>query len=437
MILAFQEGPIHVNDGPLFCNLPSKAIVSAIRTAEHSVCYAAPGMQIEPAQAMAQVAARIGPELITVCLDFDERVMRMGFGDLDAVKILREGGIEVRSTTGLRSGLLIIDHHGYIFTPTALYLEADERRADAPNAMRLSEDQVTEALARLSPAAKAIAIAMAKSDEDRQRIRNQAVEVPSTPIAASALEEIEERFSDAPPVRFNIARQVRVFSAYLQYAKISLTGIALERRRISIPPSIQQLGGAEEIRDRLKTTFDLIEKGGKLSSRDLEAQLKAIRKKFTPSLGKKYDGDCIVLISTKADLEERLNELWLDLQKHKETVKRELQDHIDQSCKLIVNYYTPLVLANPPNELLGQGHAKIDKDIAAVWIKHELERTKTIPNADELVEKMQLEVSYKDVTFETLNHEDFLEAIKVAFPSKSREWDMADREFLAAGEEKE
>ena len=234
-----------MNDESLFCNLPSEAIVSAIRTAEHSVCYAAPGMQIEPARAMVQVAARIGPEFITVCLDFDERVMLMGFGDLEAIKILREGGVEVRSTPGLRSGLLIIDHRGYIFTPTALYLEADEPRVDAPNAMRLSEDQVTEALARLSPAAKAIAIAMAKSDEDRQRIRNQAVEVPSEPIAASALQEVQERLSEAPPVRFNIARQVRVFSAFLQYATIRLTGTALERRRISIPPSIQQLGGAE------------------------------------------------------------------------------------------------------------------------------------------------------------------------------------------------
>jgi hypothetical protein len=34
---------------------------------------------------MAEVAGRIGPELITVCLGFDERVLRMGFGVLAAV----------------------------------------------------------------------------------------------------------------------------------------------------------------------------------------------------------------------------------------------------------------------------------------------------------------------------------------------------------------
>ena len=103
---------------------------------------------------MVELARRMEPEFITVCLDFHERVMRMGFGDLAAVDALRDAGIVVNSTPGLRTGLVIVDHQGYIFTPTALYLEADQRPTEAPNALRLSADQVKEALARLSPAAK-------------------------------------------------------------------------------------------------------------------------------------------------------------------------------------------------------------------------------------------------------------------------------------------
>ena len=291
----------------LFCSLDSIAIASAIRAAEHSVCYAAPGIQAEPAKAMAEVARRIGPELITVCLDFDERVMRMGFGDLPSVKLLRDAGISVSSTPGLRTGLVIVDHQGYIFTPNALYLEAEDRPADAPNAMRLSKDQVTEALSRLSPAAKAIAIAMAKTDEDRQRIRETAVEVPSKPVAAQAIEQVERRLTEAPPARFDVARQVRVFNAYLQYVELSLTGAAIQRHRLAIPPSIQKLGGAKDLEGRLRTTFDLIEKGGKLSSKALEDRLNLVRKSFTPSLGK--DHGRVVLKAAKPHLDERLIEL--------------------------------------------------------------------------------------------------------------------------------
>ncbi len=56
----------------LFRSLDSPAIAKDIRKAQHSVCYAAPGIQPEPAKAMAELARRIGPELITVCLDFDD-----------------------------------------------------------------------------------------------------------------------------------------------------------------------------------------------------------------------------------------------------------------------------------------------------------------------------------------------------------------------------
>jgi hypothetical protein len=96
----------------LFCSMDSAAIALSISRAQQSVCYAAPGIQKEPADAMAGVARRIGPELIIVCLDFDERVMRMGFGDLIAVKPLRDAGIVVRSTLGLRTGLVIVDNNG-------------------------------------------------------------------------------------------------------------------------------------------------------------------------------------------------------------------------------------------------------------------------------------------------------------------------------------
>ena len=90
---------------------------------------------------MLEVASKFGPECITVCIDFDERVIRMGFGDLAAVKALRDAGIAVITTPGLRTGLVIVDHLGYIFTPTALYLEADHRAAEAPNAMRLRRNR--------------------------------------------------------------------------------------------------------------------------------------------------------------------------------------------------------------------------------------------------------------------------------------------------------
>ena len=414
---------------PLFLSLDSARLASEIAGAEKTVCYAAPGILREPAVALAELAGKIGPEFITVCLDFDERVMRMGFGTLDAVETLRGVGIPVRSTPGLRTGLIVIDDAGYIFTPTALYLEADDRSDMAPNAMRLSKDQVTEALARLSPAAKAIAVALANTEEDRERIREQAVEVPSEEVGDSHFKAVEQRLEEAPPARFDVARQVRVFNAYLQYVELKLTGAVIQRHRLAIPSSIQKLGGAKDLEGRLRTTFDLIEKGGKLSSKALENSMNEIRKNFTASLGK--DHGRVVLKAAKPHLDERLARFPAELTAHQEKVKKELKGQLDESRKQIVDYFTPNVVANPPDAMRGQ-FVEFEEPEARAWLESELDRV--FPKAEALVQKMQLDVRYKDVTFETLNQKDFLDAIKRAFPHV--DWDKAYNEFRAAGERK-
>jgi len=73
---------------------------------------------------------------------FDERVMRMGFGELAAVKTLRESGIKVSTVPGWRTGLLIVDDEFYLFTPTALYLEAEPKGLVESNGVRLAPGYV-------------------------------------------------------------------------------------------------------------------------------------------------------------------------------------------------------------------------------------------------------------------------------------------------------
>jgi hypothetical protein len=384
---------------PLFQSLDSAAIANDIRKAQHSVCYAAPGIQRDPANAMAELARRLDPEFITVCLDFDERVMRMGFGELAAVKTLRDAGIVVNSTSGLRTGLVIVDHQGYIFTPTALYLEAEARPADAPNAMRLSKDQVTEALARLSPAAKAIAIAFAKTEEERKHIREQAVEVPSTKVIDEEFAAVGKRLEEAPPVQFDIARQVRVFNAYIQYVELKLSGAAIQRHRIAIPPSIQKLGGSKDLEGRLKTTFDLIEKEALIEGPRRHAERNS--EEFHEIAGQGSRAGCAE--GGKAAPRRTAVKIRDELKVHQEKVEKELQGQLDESRKQIVDYFVPHVVASPPDAMRGQ-FLKFEEAEARVWLDGELDRV--FPKADTLIQKMQLDVRYKNATRRSLQGRD-------------------------------
>ncbi len=418
-----------MRDDALFCSLTSQRIAELIRSAQCAVCYAGPGVQVEVAQAMVETARRLGTEMLTVCLDFDERVMRMGYGEIGAVKLLRDTGISLRSAPGLRTALVIADNAGFSFTPTALYLEAEPTGSAAPNAMRMSAEQMEEALARLSPAAKAIAIAQAKTPEEKQRIEALPLDVGSDQITTARFSEVRSSLDEAPPVRFDLARQVRVFEPYLQYVELSLTGAAIQRHRLAIPPNVQKLGGSKDLENRLHTTFELIEKGSKLSSKPLEDALNEIRKNFTPSLGK--DHGRVVLKSAKPHFVARLTSFRAKLANHQKAVAAGLQQHLDESRKQIVDYYLPRVVETPPDALLGRSlKGKPSENDAREWLNDELDRV--FPSAESLIQEMRLEDRFKEVTFETLNRADFLESVKAAFPKV--DWDKAYAEFRAAGE---
>jgi hypothetical protein len=127
---------------PLFVALSSRCISKLISQATQHVCYAAPGIHEEPADALAELFRRSPSVVIEINLDFDEQTLRMGYGSLKAVETLRKAGIEPWHFAGFRCSVLIIDRCGWVFTPTALYLEAERQSDETPNALCLSTNQV-------------------------------------------------------------------------------------------------------------------------------------------------------------------------------------------------------------------------------------------------------------------------------------------------------
>lgn len=418
-----------MNETSIFCALSSHQVANLIREAKHRICYISPGIQDEPAVALIEVFARSPAVELSVSLDFDERTLRMGYGRLSAVERLRAEGILVTQSTGFRIAVLIVDDNGWVFSPTALYLEAEPQTDEIPNALRLTDSQVREVLIRLSPDAKRKAVADAETPEEAARIEATQLECGQEPITTHQLDAVKEAINLAPPVSFDVARQVRVFEPYLQYVELKLSGAAIQRHRIRVPRTLQALGAASDLAGRLRTTFDLVEKSSQLSSKVIEDELNDIRTNFTPSLGK--DHGRVVLKSAKPHLVKRLAELRKKLEEHQKKVQTELQAKLDESRAQVLEYYLPLAQKNLPDALLGQllRPKPDDKDIR-LWIDDELKGV--FPAAKELVQKMSLEERYKDVTFETLDRPDFLESVKSAFPRIN--WEKAYEEFKAAGE---
>jgi hypothetical protein len=106
---------------------------------------------------------------------------------------------------------------------------------------------------------------------------------------------------------------------------------------------------------------------------------------------------------------------------------------LDASRTAIVNYYLPRVITNPPEAFLGQFPSdEPTEEDARKWLIHELDAV--FPGAEQLIKEMELDVTYKDLTFEILNRKDFLSRVQQAYPIL--DWEKPYKEFRAAGEKR-
>lgn len=416
-----------MNTAPILAALSSRSIAAWLRRAQRRVLYAAPGIHPDPAAALVELRSRLPLPSITVSLDFDEHTLRMGFGTLEAVESLSAAGIVPSHSPGFRSGILIVDDRGWIFTPTALYLEAEPQSDETPNAVELSPAQVKALTIRLSPAAQREAIEQAESPADAKAIAQVSQELGLEAVDPSHMEAVKAAITTAPPVKFDVVRQVRVFEPYLQYVSIKLTGAAIQKHKVAIPASLQQLGDSKKLRDRLKTTFDLIERGSDFSSKDIDDKVSELRKTFTPSLGERLGR--VMLKNARPLFDHRLKELKAELVAFQEKINKDLQAKLDESRDLVVSYFLPIALAKPPDALIARVNP-VNKETVKRWLEKEL--AKAFPKAEKLVQEMRLDAQFKDVTWETLNDPEFGQALRRVF--EDVDWDKPFHDYKAAGE---
>ena len=400
----------------LHCLLTSAKMAELIRTAEQRVCFVGPGLQKEPAMAMEAVASQIGSHQLAVSVDFNERVFRMGWGDVDAVKILRDAGIRVGDSRGLRSGLLIVDDAGFSYTPNAYLLESES--GPTLNALRLSPRQAHDIANRL--------ICPVDSDETDEPVH--VVDLPglATEVEEDQFNEVKKRLDEVPPMKFDVVRQVNVFAPYLQFVELSLHGAELERKTYTIPRPLTEVGRFRDLDGRMKTTFELIgtEQKKGLSARSLRVELDQIRKEYTRELPPKIGRGRVFLKARKGEMRTRLDQAQEDLKRHQEHLKNSLQQALDESRERVIDYYLPRLRETPPSNLLTQCDDRPTSRDVRLWIGGCLSN---FPRADTVVNKMRLRVEYKDVTYETLNNEGFIEWVTKAFPDV--DWDKPLQEF--------
>lgn len=399
-----------------FQMLTDAMLVDIISNANQRVVYIAPGIWLSVAKAISIYQKQNGTAALEIILDPDPQVYRLGYGDLDAIKHLDAEGIYLRKCPGIRVGMLIADKKAWFFTPTPRLVEEEptSNSTFSPNSVTISLEQANQLLSAIAP--------QLVIDEmlEQNTVANKPpiVGVPKPEIAHETfsikdMEELESDLEKCPPQQFDLARQVNVYSSYIQFVELSLEGTHLTRHTISIPQELLNLASDENDKDRLKASYQLIRSNSDLSGKVMHEKLKTVRDKYLKSLGSRYG--TVILKQHKNNFIKDLEQLQAELDSFKQSVQSKLEEEFEACKKNLKGILGPTIEKNPPDELkYGINTPKPKESTVEMYLDKKLETI--IPKTEHFVKDMVIRYQFKEVTYETLHEQAFIASLRKAFP---------------------
>lgn len=414
-----------------FITITDNTICNLINSAKWRVIYASPGVSKDVADSIIAFALRNGLGQVEVVLDPNPEVCRLGYGVIEAVEKLYNSGIKVRKSSGLRIGVLVADNEAFVFSPTPLLVEALPKTS-VPNAIAVETEQANKLVSSICP----LQLELMNDDEyikieiDKTHIEAHTPEVGKDEMTKEELDTAIENLENAPPLQFDLERQVRVYSSFVQFVELKLIGCNIERHTISIPSKLVNLIKDEKEKERFKASYRLISENSKISGKEIEEKVKKLRKKYVRSMGSRYGN--VILRQKKKEFELEVEKIKEEINNFRDAAVKKLNDEFEKSKKILTKALLPEVRKNPPDDLIGViiGNKPTTEEFKRYI---EVNLNSNIPKAETFVSKMELYCDYKDVTYEMLNDDSFFANLIEAFPYI--DWpDRPYEEFSAARE---
>ena len=378
----------------------------------------APGLSEAVAKAVVKKWHELGRDAVQVVLDPDPEVCRLGLGDLAALRILHETaeqiGGRIYQQQGLRVGVIVTDETTTVYSPTPRLIEAGGQPGERQNAFRFDTPI-------LDPAARA--------DYDLLSI-----DVHPEPMERADVQKTTQDLDANPPVKFDLARKVRVFNARFEFVEFKLHGLFLSRKRVAIPSDLMGLAKDPKAQKLLRSSFQLIDENSDLSGDRVTRLKQFIVKTYLinlPGYG------TVILRSDKEKFQVAVKALERYVHRFQRRLKKKLQKAIDANREVLTLALLPSVAKNPPvrwKRFLGE--YPNDQQLERM-LRREL--TDAFGDSDDVFHDMNVKAIFKGVTYESLSDPDFMRIASQAIPlldTLHDEFDAAKAEGQTEGERK-
>ena len=374
-------------------------LCDAVASARTRLFLMAPGVSKKLAIAIATRWKVLGPNSVELVLDVDPEVCRLGYGDLGGLLHLQRTALElgkpIRHQPGIRIGLLIADGEVTFFSPTPLLIEAGSTQPEHPNAVRLGFVPI--------PLVHQLGLGGRKSEST----------IGKQEISEQGVQQVAEELKANPPLKFDVARTIRVFNSQLEFVELELKGGALSRKTIPIPNELLRFIKGKATRNRMRSNFRLLDaEEGELYTNKILKKKNLLVKNHLVVLPKH---GTVILRSNKPQFEEAVKELQTEIEKFRKDAKDALESVLKKNRDALIHELLPALAADPPEDWRkrlqpGNEEGQIRKTLSAC-----LEGA--TGDAEALLGEIELTVRFKGITYETLTDPGFEEAAMHAFPA--------------------
>lgn len=404
-----------------FQEVNDSSLIKLIGEAQQRVVFVAPGVHQAVAEALGKRLAEIDRLQVTVVIDPDEDVCRIGYGDAKGLELLSRyadrQSFALMAQPGLRVGVLLVDDVTLVWSPTPRSVEA----APLGNATTPTERSPNGLLLGANPGEQLAHAVSAAGTDTLPFDAEVGVEV----VTKERVQKTLDGLAKNPPIPVDLARITRVFSTKLQFAEFTVKGAKFSKRELKVAndymnADIQgELKGLVESRLRAfgdfrdeeievpafnNGTAAFNQQGEPLTEKVSEASLQRQRNELERRYLFNVAGfGRLIAKDDKQDLERLVAAYRVQLEAYSEAIRQRLDAQagkiIDEAAKLIA-------------ERAARTGSKPDEKQLRDSIQKSLDRTK-----DEVPE---VKLVFKDVTYEQTKNPEFRAKVDKALPAAKR-----------------
>lgn len=399
-----------------FTYINNSRICEIADTAQNHIIYAAPSLSKNIAENLLNFRRRNKDATLRIIIDVGAEPFQLGFGSFEGVDLLSQNNVEIRKTKGLRIAVLVADETAWVYSPTPEII-FEQPDIAINNAVSVSKDFAQQIIISIAPEINITADVLESSVIPDDSVP----EFGSEPFIAADLEEVKKELEINPPQQFDAKRKVLVYEGHFQFVEIHLSGCQIGNHKISVPKSLLNLAKASDIKNRINTTYQLVNKDSKVLEQFdvIINQVNELREDYTDSLGR---FGRIIQRKIRKEFDEKVGEIRKEIDALQKSVKDELTNEIISSHKKLITVLLPGIKESPPRELQRRAFfGEISDDLINEYVLAQLD--KVTPPTESLIKEMRLDCDYKNITYEMLNDKDFVEKVKEKYPKLEKLYD--------------